>query len=503
MATDRLGLQRFQKKGDSSKDAEVWLEASQITARRGDLNEARHLLRAALQANADYVEAWLRLAWLAGDRREREALLRRVLELDPGHAQAQAELRRLSQPPRSSTSAKADRRRVGPWALSLLVLAAGLLLVAMLLWGPVDDSLAWLVPTATPTVIPTPTLTPEQIAMQFESQLEASLAEEDWERGLELVAIMHSVNPSGERVRRWAVVTHIKYGQALVAAGRADKAQGQFEQAVALAPDNVEALVWQETTGLYLTGQEAFEAGEWDSAIASFTLAQTRLPDYGDLSNRLLEAHRLKGLAALEAGEWGVAIEALTWVHEQAPEDEAMVGHLADAYRERGIAHQEAGAFEFARADLEMTLALRPGDDEAQTRLDEVMYVLFPPKRIEIDISQQRFYAWLGDTLLYSFPTSTGLRGRDTAVGHYKILDKMPMAYSSIWRLKMPYWMGIYYVGNVENGIHALPIRPDGSVMWGGLLGQRASYGCVILSTEAARIIYNWAEIGTPVDIHY
>jgi lipoprotein-anchoring transpeptidase ErfK/SrfK len=39
--------------------------------------------------------------------------------------------------------------------------------------------------------------------------------------------------------------------------------------------------------------------------------------------------------------------------------------------------------------------------------------------------------------------------------------------------------------------------------MWGGLLGQRASYGCVILSTEAAQLIYDWAEIGTPVDIHY
>jgi lipoprotein-anchoring transpeptidase ErfK/SrfK len=77
------------------------------------------------------------------------------------------------------------------------------------------------------------------------------------------------------------------------------------------------------------------------------------------------------------------------------------------------------------------------------------------------------------------------------------------MAYSSIWRLKMPYWLGIYYVGNIENGIHALPIRPDGTVMWGGFLGQKASYGCVILSNQAAKLIYDWADIGTRVDIHY
>ena len=150
-----------------------------------------------------------------------------------------------------------------------------------------------------------------------------------------------------------------------------------------------------------------------------------------------------------------------------------------------------------------MSLSLNPDDAQARVHLDEVMYILFPPKRIEINISTQRFYAWEGDTLVYKFVTSTGLRGKDTAAGNFKILDKIPMAYSSIWRLEMPYWLGIYYVGNVENGIHALPIRPNGSVMWGGLLGQRASYGCVILSTEAARIIYNWVEIGTPVNIHY
>jgi lipoprotein-anchoring transpeptidase ErfK/SrfK len=131
------------------------------------------------------------------------------------------------------------------------------------------------------------------------------------------------------------------------------------------------------------------------------------------------------------------------------------------------------------------------------------MYILFPPKRIEIDISSQRFYAYLGDKLVYNFPTSTGLPGRDTAVGKYKVQSKIPMAYSSIWRLNMPYWLGIYNVGRIENGIHALPIRPDGTVMWAGLLGQKASYGCVILSTQAARTIYQWAEIGTPVDIHY
>jgi lipoprotein-anchoring transpeptidase ErfK/SrfK len=173
---------------------------------------------------------------------------------------------------------------------------------------------------------------------------------------------------------------------------------------------------------------------------------------------------------------------------------------LARAYRQRGIAYQDKQKLQEAKSDLKASLDLRPKDAEAQAHLDRVLYLL--SKRIEIDISEQRLYAWKGDKLVYKFPVSTGLRGRDTATGRYQILDKIPMAYSRIWKLKMPYWMGVYYVKGIENGIHALPIRPDGSVMWGGLLGQRASYGCIILSNQAAKKLYNWADIGTQVHIH-
>jgi lipoprotein-anchoring transpeptidase ErfK/SrfK len=110
-------------------------------------------------------------------------------------------------------------------------------------------------------------------------------------------------------------------------------------------------------------------------------------------------------------------------------------------------------------------------------------------------------YVYHGDKTVYTFRVSTGLRGRDTSTGHFQILDKIPMAYSRIWRLKMPYWMGVYWVHGIENGIHALPIRPDGSIMWGGLLGQRASYGCIILSNQAARQLFKWADVGTQVQI--
>jgi tetratricopeptide (TPR) repeat protein len=382
------------------------------------------------------------------------------------------------------------------------------LLAALLIWGEVDRSLAGLLPTPTPVVTPSPTPAPGQIVAQFVPQLEAALSSEDWDRALEIAAIMDGVDPGSEEVRQWALATHLQYGQALVGAGEIERALGQFDQAVALAPDDADAQRWQQTTQLYLVGQAAFAAGDWPTAIQFFVQAHQQMPDYGaggsaDLAARVVEAYRRQGQAASEAGEWDTAIEALTEAHERLPADPGLVDLLSAAHRQRGIAWQQANKLQEARADLETALAFRPDDAEARAHYDEVMYILFPPKRIEIDISKQHFYAWLGDTLIYSFPTSTGLRGRDTATGHYKVLDKIPMAYSSVWNLKMPYWLGIYYVGNIENGIHALPIRPDGSVMWAGLLGQRASYGCVILSTQAAKLIYDWAEIGTKVDIHY
>lgn len=545
MPSHRLDLHRFRQADDPDIQAQVRLEASQIAARQGNLLEARRLLQSAVQVKPDCTEAWLRLAWLAEEPQERQALLRRVLALEPGHRQAQAEMARLqSLRPQIPVRAAPTRGQARRLTLSLLLVAVVLAVAAVFIWGPVESSLAWLIATPVPSPPPTPTRTPEQIAAQFTPQLEAALAGGNWERALELVAIMQSVAPSGAEVRSWARTTHLQCGQAWVQSGQMEAALAQFDRVLALLPGDEEASLWQQTTQSYLAGQTALERGEWDAAIQAFAQVQARLPGYGDVAARLVDAYRRKGQTAVDRQEWNTAIEALLEAYKRAPDDgqvtvllsvaylgqgqaallnkdwttavdtlaqahttlpndEAVTALLAVAYRQRGIACWEEGKLQQARADLEAALALSPDDAEARSYLDKVMYELFPPKRIEIDISKQWFYAWEGDTLVYSFVTSTGLPGQDTATGHFRVLDKMPMAYSSIWRLKMPYWLGIYYVGNIENGIHALPIRPDGSVMWGGLLGQRASYGCVILSTEAARLIYDWAEIGTPVDIHY
>ncbi len=88
-------------------------------------------------------------------------------------------------------------------------------------------------------------------------------------------------------------------------------------------------------------------------------------------------------------------------------------------------------------------------------------------------------------------------------LGTFKVLDKIPQdAYSSAWRLRMPYWLGIYWAGASENGIHALPILNNGQTLWAGYLGTPISFGCIVLDTYAAKQVYDWAEIGTIVEVH-
>lgn len=120
-------------------------------------------------------------------------------------------------------------------------------------------------------------------------------------------------------------------------------------------------------------------------------------------------------------------------------------------------------------------------------------------KRIVVDKSEQRAYVYEGETLRWTFVVSTGMPGSDTWEGTFAVRSKITNAYAQLWGLQMPYWLGFYHTGYLENGFHALPIMPSGAVLWDGYLGTPVSYGCVILSYEDAATLFNWAEIGTTV----
>jgi lipoprotein-anchoring transpeptidase ErfK/SrfK len=123
-------------------------------------------------------------------------------------------------------------------------------------------------------------------------------------------------------------------------------------------------------------------------------------------------------------------------------------------------------------------------------------------KYILVDISEQHMYVYEGDALVYSFVASTGIEN-STRVGRFAVQSKIPNAYASTWDLWMPNWLGIYYSHGLENGIHALPILSNGATLWEGFLGSPVSYGCVVLGTYDSQLLYDWAEIGVPVEIQW
>ena len=123
-------------------------------------------------------------------------------------------------------------------------------------------------------------------------------------------------------------------------------------------------------------------------------------------------------------------------------------------------------------------------------------------KYILVDISEQHMYVYEGDALIYSFVASTGINNA-TRAGTFAVQSKIPNAYGATWNIWMPNWLGIYWSGSLENGIHALPILPNGATLWAGYLGRPVSYGCVVLGTYESQLLYEWAEIGTPVQIQW
>ncbi len=121
-------------------------------------------------------------------------------------------------------------------------------------------------------------------------------------------------------------------------------------------------------------------------------------------------------------------------------------------------------------------------------------------KYILVDISDQHMYVYENNALIYSFVASTGINNA-TRVGTFAVQSKIDNAYGATWNIWMPNWLGIYWSGSLENGIHALPILSNGAILWEGFLGNPVSYGCVVLGTAESKLLYDWAEMGTTVEI--
>ena len=119
-----------------------------------------------------------------------------------------------------------------------------------------------------------------------------------------------------------------------------------------------------------------------------------------------------------------------------------------------------------------------------------------------VSLSRQECWLFWGKAVHHRWRCSTGYGEYITRTGNFAVQTKIENAKSRAYRLDMPYWLGIYYVGNYENGIHGLPVSWDtGEKIWTSLIGQPATFGCAMLADEDAAELFRIAYVGMPVYI--
>lgn len=132
-------------------------------------------------------------------------------------------------------------------------------------------------------------------------------------------------------------------------------------------------------------------------------------------------------------------------------------------------------------------------------------------KRIVVDLERLWLVAYENDEIVYSWAVSSGQRNAPTYPGVYQILSKTEKAYGSTFDLcgangcgqwEMNWFMGIYEVApGLTNGFHGAVLLPNGARLNGGSVQTRSTYGCVMSDDPQAQELYNWAEVGTIVEI--
>ncbi|MGD8373858.1 MAG: L,D-transpeptidase family protein [Candidatus Woesebacteria bacterium] len=118
-------------------------------------------------------------------------------------------------------------------------------------------------------------------------------------------------------------------------------------------------------------------------------------------------------------------------------------------------------------------------------------------KWIEVDISSQTVTIYAGDTAVQTFLVSTGKAATPTAIGEGSIYAKYPLKtmsgtingeYYYVPNIK---WVSFFYGGEAFHGTY-----------WHHNFGTPMSHGCINMTEADAKILYDFAPIGTKVIVH-
>lgn len=120
-------------------------------------------------------------------------------------------------------------------------------------------------------------------------------------------------------------------------------------------------------------------------------------------------------------------------------------------------------------------------------------------RRLEVDLSEQRTYAYENEKLVDSWAISSGKSGFDTAKGRFRIYAQLRTQNMGREDTSVaPY----YYTPNVPyisyfNGDEAFH-----GTYWHSNFGHPMSHGCVNMTVNSAKFVWEWATKGTEVWVH-
>ncbi len=121
-------------------------------------------------------------------------------------------------------------------------------------------------------------------------------------------------------------------------------------------------------------------------------------------------------------------------------------------------------------------------------------------KKIIVNRTEQKLYAYEGEMLFMEESISTGRDFTPTPLGTFTIDRKTPSRYmqgplpgisDDVYDLPGVPWT--MYFTNEGAAIHG--------AYWHDKFGQQWSHGCINLPSDKARLLYEWADVGTPVTV--
>lgn len=174
-----------------------------------------------------------------------------------------------------------------------------------------------------------------------------------------------------------------------------------------------------------------------------------------------------------------------------------------------------------ARAQLFGPKMKKPGEliqKQAPMKVNQDLLKQATPEntRIVVSIPKQRAYLMIGEEIVADAPVSSGKRGHESPRDHMRVLEKDPNHHSTLYGDFVD-GSGRIVRGGVSARIDSAPsgthfagaamkwflrLTEDGVGMHIGILpGYPASHGCIRESVDGAKLFYDHAKVGTPVDV--